>query len=79
LTGHARQSWLTAKICFLDRAGQIFKMWHVVHRPFSSAFLLLLAIDGFSFLRGNMDTILALSITFAVTGFFVWRDRIRVK
>ena len=38
------QSWLTAKICFLDRAGQIFKMWHVVHRPFSSAFLLLLAI-----------------------------------
>lgn len=39
-----RQSWLTAKICFLDRAGQIFKMWHVVHRPFSYAFLLLLAI-----------------------------------
>ena len=39
-----RQSWLTAKICFLDRAGQIFKVWHVVHRPFSSAFLLLLAI-----------------------------------
>ncbi len=39
-----RQSWLTAKICFLNRAGQIFKMWHVVHRPFSYAFLLLLAI-----------------------------------
>jgi hypothetical protein len=39
-----RQSWLTAKICFLDRAGQIFKMWHVVHRPFSYAFLLLLAV-----------------------------------
>jgi hypothetical protein len=39
-----RQSWLTAKICFLDRAGQIFKMWHVVHRPFSYAFLILLAI-----------------------------------
>lgn len=39
-----RQSWLTAKICFLDRAGQIFKMWHVVHRPFSYALLLLLAI-----------------------------------
>jgi len=39
-----RQSWLTAKICFLDRAGQIFKMWHVVHRPFSYAFLLLLTI-----------------------------------
>ena len=39
-----RQSWLAAKICFLGRAGQIFKMWHVVHRPFSYAFLLLLAI-----------------------------------
>lgn len=39
-----RQSWLTAKIFFLERAGQIFKMWHVVHRPFSYAFLLLLAI-----------------------------------
>ncbi len=39
-----RESWLAAKICFLDRAGQIFKMWHVVHRPFSFAFLLLLAI-----------------------------------
>jgi hypothetical protein len=38
------QSWLTAKICFLDRAGPIFKMWHVVHRPFSSAFLLLVAV-----------------------------------
>jgi len=26
-----------------------------------------------------MDTILALSITFAVTGFFVWRDRKRAS
>jgi hypothetical protein len=39
-----RQSWLTAKICFLHRAGQLFKLWHVVHRPFSYSFLLLLAI-----------------------------------
>jgi len=39
-----RQSWLTAKICFLDRAGQIFKMWHVVHRPFSGAFVALVAL-----------------------------------
>ena len=39
-----RQSWLTAKISFLDRAGQIFKMWHVVHRPFSGAFVTLVAI-----------------------------------
>ena len=48
-----RQSWLTAKICFLDRAGQIFKMWHVVHRPFSYAFLILLAIHiGMATLMG---------------------------
>jgi len=39
-----RQSWLTAKICFLDRAGQIFKVWHVVHLPFSYSFLLLAII-----------------------------------
>ena len=39
-----RQSWLTAKICFLDRAAQIFKLWHVIHRPFSYSFLLLLTI-----------------------------------
>lgn len=39
-----RQSWLTAKIRFLDRAGQIFKMWHVVHKPFSGAFVALVAI-----------------------------------
>jgi hypothetical protein len=39
-----QQSWLTAKICFLDRAGQIFKRWHVVHRPFSGAFVALVAV-----------------------------------
>jgi hypothetical protein len=39
-----RQSWLTAKICFLDRAGEIFKLWHVVHRPFSYALLILLTL-----------------------------------
>jgi len=36
-----RQSWLSAKIFFLDRAGQIFQLWHVIHRPFSYAFLVL--------------------------------------
>jgi hypothetical protein len=36
-----RQSWLSAKIFFLDRASQIFHLWHVVHRPFSYAFLVL--------------------------------------
>jgi len=36
-----QQSWLSAKIFFLDRAAQIFKLWHVIHRPFSYAFLVL--------------------------------------
>ena len=35
------QSWLTAKILFLSRAGQVFHLWHVVHRPFSYSFVLL--------------------------------------
>ena len=39
-----RQSWLTAKICFLDRAAEVFQLWHVVHRPFSYAFLVLAAL-----------------------------------
>jgi hypothetical protein len=39
-----RQSWLTAKVCFLDRAGQIFKMWHVVHLPFSATFVVLVVV-----------------------------------
>lgn len=39
-----RQSWLAAKISFLDRAAQVFELWHVVHRPFSYAFLVLAAL-----------------------------------
>jgi hypothetical protein len=37
------QSWLTAKILFLNRAGQVFHLWHVVHRPFSYSFVVLVA------------------------------------
>ena len=37
------QSWLTSKILFLSRAGQVFHLWHVVHRPFSYAFVVLVA------------------------------------
>ena len=39
-----KQSWLSAKIFFLDRAAQIFQLWHIVHRPFSYAFLVLAII-----------------------------------
>jgi hypothetical protein len=39
-----RQSWLLAKISFLGRTNQIFKLWHVVHRPFSHSFAVLAVI-----------------------------------
>jgi hypothetical protein len=39
-----RQSWLTAKTAFLDRADQIFQLLHVVHRPFSYSFAVLAVI-----------------------------------
>ncbi|MGJ5814824.1 hypothetical protein [Paludibaculum fermentans] len=37
------QSWLTSKILFLNRAGQVLHLWHVVHRPFSYSFVILVA------------------------------------
>jgi hypothetical protein len=36
-----RHSWLVAKMAFLGRAGQVFQLWHVVHRPFSYSFAVL--------------------------------------
>jgi hypothetical protein len=36
-----RQAWLTAKIRFLGRTNEIFRLWHVVHRPFSYSFAIL--------------------------------------
>lgn len=35
------RSWLLAKILFLKRAGEVFHLWHVVHRPFSYSFALI--------------------------------------
>lgn len=35
------RSWLQAKILFLKRAGEVFHLWHVVHRPFSYSFALI--------------------------------------
>jgi hypothetical protein len=37
-----RQAWLTAKIRFLGRASDVFRLWHVVHRPFSYSFAILI-------------------------------------
>jgi hypothetical protein len=36
-------AWLTAKILFLKRAAEIFHLWHVVHKPFSYSFAVIVA------------------------------------
>lgn len=36
-------AWLEAKIAFLKRAEEIFHLWHVVHKPFSWSFAVILA------------------------------------
>jgi hypothetical protein len=39
-----RKALLTKRMLFLDRAQRIFHLWHVVHRPFSYAFVVLALI-----------------------------------
>jgi len=39
-----RKALLTKRLVFLDRAQRIFHLWHVVHRPFSYAFVVLALI-----------------------------------
>lgn len=39
-----RQSWLLTRILFLDRIQEVFHLWHIVHRPFSYSFALLVLI-----------------------------------
>jgi hypothetical protein len=39
-----RQARLIVKIAFLDRAHEIFHLWHVVHRPFSYSLAVLVAL-----------------------------------
>ncbi|MGH9702387.1 MAG: hypothetical protein ACRD4K_03335 [Candidatus Acidiferrales bacterium] len=36
-----RQAALTKRMVFLSRSQEVFQLWHVVHRPFSYAFLVL--------------------------------------
>ncbi|MGA7412357.1 MAG: hypothetical protein WBW33_17900 [Bryobacteraceae bacterium] len=38
------QSWLRAKMVFLERVQSIFHLWHVIHRPFSYSFAALVAV-----------------------------------
>ncbi len=39
-----RQSRLRAAMAFLDRTARVFHLWHVVHRPFSISFALLILV-----------------------------------
>ena len=44
ITAVRRQAGLRVKMAFLDRTEQIFHLWHVVHRPFSYSFAVLVMI-----------------------------------
>jgi hypothetical protein len=37
-------SWLHSKMTFLDRTQQVFHLWHVIHRPFSYSFAVIVLI-----------------------------------
>jgi hypothetical protein len=39
-----QQSWLRAKMVFLERVQSIFHLWHVIHRPFSYSFAALVTV-----------------------------------
>lgn len=39
-----KQSMLRKKMLFLSRSQQVFRLWHIVHRPFSYAFVVLALI-----------------------------------
>jgi hypothetical protein len=44
ISGVRRQSWLRGKTSFLERTQEVFHLWHVVHRPFSYSFVVLVVI-----------------------------------
>jgi hypothetical protein len=39
-----RRSWMATKISFLSKAHEVFHWWHVVHRPFSYSFAVLVCL-----------------------------------
>lgn len=41
ITAAQRQATLSKRIVFLSRAQEVFKLWHVVHKPFSYSFIVL--------------------------------------
>jgi hypothetical protein len=38
------QSWMSTKMLFLGRVQSVFHLWHVIHRPFSYSFLVLVLV-----------------------------------
>jgi len=44
ITRVREQSWLRAKMVFLERVQSIFHLWHVIHRPFSYSFAVLVIV-----------------------------------
>ena len=39
-----KQAWMMAKVSFLSKTQQVFHLWHVVHRPFSYSFAVLMLV-----------------------------------
>jgi hypothetical protein len=39
-----RRSWIATKASFLAKTHEVFNLWHVVHRPFSYAFAILICV-----------------------------------
>jgi len=39
-----RRAWLSTKVAFLDKVQQLFHLWHVIHRPFSYSFAVLVIL-----------------------------------
>ncbi len=70
------QSWLSAKMLFLKRIHEVFHLWHVVHRPFSYSFAVLVVAHiavahAARILLGLMETLLSVLIASTVTLFFM--------
>ena len=42
-----RRSWMATKISFLSKTHHVFHLWHVVHRPFSYSFAILVCVHVF--------------------------------
>ena len=39
-----RQAWIMAKVSFLSKTQRVFHLWHVLHRPFSYSFAVLMVV-----------------------------------